>query len=1201
MKLILLNPSNMTLVLLELQQTVSLMLIRSGKVDLVLFKRYTRNSSYERNLNTSLSSVPPNIDTNGFYNASTGENPDRVNVIALCRADLQPSQCRDYVENATAEILKRCPNKKQAILWHEFCMVRYSDEAIFGTLANSPMEWGYSGENITNTDVFYRELNVLLNSLHDHAAFNSSPKKFAAATRDVNGSNRPLISAFEQCTPDITSEECRDCLNKSAQQIRECCEGARGVRILRPSCYLRFETDQDPFYNVSMVEPVFQPQTPPSRPPQPPGKQKNTSRTIIIVIIPIVLGLILALCIGIYLKTKKNHKPWEEVDLDEEISTVESLQYDFGTIRVATDNFSDANKLGQGGFGVVYKGKLPKGNEIAVKRVSHDSGQGDLEFKNENGSLDRFIFDSNNPCLDWEKRYIIISGVAKGLLYLHEDSRLRIIHRDLKASNVLLDEEMNPKISDFGMARLFVPNETQHSTSRIVGTYGYMAPEYVIHGHFSIKSDVYSFGVLILEIISGQKAYNFQNGEGMDDLISFVWKNWHQGTVANIIDPALRTSSGSMSDITRCIHIGLLCVQDNAADRPTMGSVVLMLSSFSLTLTVPSQPAFFMSDLFGSVKSQNYPCGENGTYMSNSTFSANLNTLLSSVSSNIDTNGFYNASMGEYADRVNAIALCRGDVQLDICRSCIYNATRSILQLCPYKKQATFRDPRNWCMLRYSDEYIFGTLVTFPDFYTWNTKNVSDPDDFFQDLTTLLNNLQSQAAYGGSLKKFAAANRTRPDSLTIYGLMQCTPDLPSEDCRDCLIQVSQVIPRCCNGKPRFGIFTPSCILQYDTSLFYNYTPQPPPALAPPPPPPPSVPVREAPILAPPGEKILDFYFGNDVNKTRTIIIKIVPIVVGLILAVCIGIVLRIRRQSKTKEIHETDNEISTVESLQYEFGTIRAATNSFSDANKLGQGGFGVVYKGKLPSRQEIAVKRLSMNSAQERSERLLVYEFIENGSLDRFIFDPIKRQYLDWDTRYKIIGGVAKGLLYLHDESQLRIIHRDLKASNVLIDGEMNPKISDFGMARLIVQDETQGSTNRIVGTYGYMAPEKCIMYRKSYTYNRSGKATHIIDPLLRTSDGSLCDILRCIHIGLLCVQENAADRPTMATIVLMLTSYSITLPIPSRPAFFVFSSLDPEISLFREQNSRPKEATESSKNRSSNSIDASVNDVTMSELYPR
>ncbi|XP_047973791.1 G-type lectin S-receptor-like serine/threonine-protein kinase RKS1 isoform X2 [Salvia hispanica] len=213
--------------------------------------------------------------------------------------------------------------------------------------------------------------------------------------------------------------------------------------------------------------------------------------------------------------------------------------FSLGSITASTNNFSITNKLGQGGFGPVYKGELANGQFVAVKRLSQKSRQGLEEFRNEmhliaklqhrnlvrifgccdekdemilvyeympNKSLDYFLFEpSQKDVIDWNKRIHIISGIAQGLMYLHQYSQLRIVHRDLKASNILLDAEMNPKISDFGLARIFGGNESQENTKRIVGTYGYMSPEYAMEGLFSVKSDVFAFGVLMLEIISGKK------------------------------------------------------------------------------------------------------------------------------------------------------------------------------------------------------------------------------------------------------------------------------------------------------------------------------------------------------------------------------------------------------------------------------------------------------------------------------------------------------------------------------------------------------------------------------------------------------------------------------------------------------------------------------------------------------------------------
>ncbi|KAF3600212.1 hypothetical protein F2Q69_00036931 [Brassica cretica] len=294
------------------------------------------------------------------------------------------------------------------------------------------------------------------------------------------------------------------------------------------------------------------------------------------------------------------------------------------TIETATNNFSLSNKLGQGGFGSVYKGKLQDGKEIAVKRLSSSSGQGKEEFMNEivlisklqhknlvrilgcciegeerlliyefmlNKSLDTFLLDSRKRLeIDWPKRFGIIQGIARGLLYLHRDSRLKVIHRDLKVSNILLDEKMTPKISDFGLARMFQGTEYQDNTRRVVGTLGYMAPEYAWTGTFSEKSDIYSFGVLLLEIISGEKISRFSYGAEGKTLLAYAWESWYENGGIDLLDKDVANSCQPL-EVKRCVQIGLLCVQHQPADRPNTLELLSLLTTTS-DLQSPEQPTF---------------------------------------------------------------------------------------------------------------------------------------------------------------------------------------------------------------------------------------------------------------------------------------------------------------------------------------------------------------------------------------------------------------------------------------------------------------------------------------------------------------------------------------------------------------------------------------------------------------------------------
>ncbi|XP_022753638.1 G-type lectin S-receptor-like serine/threonine-protein kinase At4g27290 [Durio zibethinus] len=352
-------------------------------------------------------------------------------------------------------------------------------------------------------------------------------------------------------------------------------------------------------------------------------------RLAVIIVVSVIAGILIA-CLG--------QLSWI-IGMECKNEDIEVHLFDLATLTAATDGFSPKKLIGAGGFGSVYKGSLCTGEDIAVKRLSKNSQQGLEEFKNEvvliaklqhrnlvrllgycihgeerilvyefmpNSSLDYFIFDQKRSALlPWKMRLDIIVGVARGLLYLHQDSRLQIIHRDLKTSNILLDHNLNAVISDFGLARTFGGAEDKARTNRVAGTYGYMSPEYAVDGEFSIKSDVFAFGVLLLEILNGKKNRSFTHPDHHHNLLGHAWLLWKKDRALELIDSCLENSYVP-SQVLRCIQLGLLCVQKFPKDRPVMSCVVSWLVNEKDKLPEPKQPGFFIERSYndGDAKSK---------------------------------------------------------------------------------------------------------------------------------------------------------------------------------------------------------------------------------------------------------------------------------------------------------------------------------------------------------------------------------------------------------------------------------------------------------------------------------------------------------------------------------------------------------------------------------------------------------------------
>ncbi|TVU38648.1 hypothetical protein EJB05_12032, partial [Eragrostis curvula] len=911
---------------------------------------YKQNSTYMSNLRSLAGALIGDAARLHSATGDSGEGLDRVYGAVLCRGDFTGPDCASRLREAFGAIAgdaacrsAPCALHRDVAIYTELFQLRFSDKDFLSGFSNAP-EW----VDITNPGTvphaaaaqFNELVTKLLSALADTAA--SQPNRCAAGEAPWSWSQAKerTVYGMAQCTRDMQPERCRSCLDGIIAERRQMIgAGKMGGAVFGKRCNLRYEIDLQ-FFNTTGNSEVL--------------SLRKTKDHAFLIIATVYSAAVLCTRLFFWLLSIRRKQKRRKINSTEQLENFEEVLtlwrtedagleftlYDISQIADATDNFSPNNILGEGGFGPVYKGVFPDGQVAAIKRLSARSRQGLVEFKNEiqviaklqhknlvrllgccihdeekmliyeyltNKSLDHFIFGTR-ASLKWKTRIRIIEGIAQGLLYLHNHSRLRIIHRDLKASNILLDSELNPKISDFGMARIFPSDATQATASRIVGTYSIKQHNNIPHRQ--------------------------------------AWGLWKDRRWNEVFDP----SSGGEYEpqkLKKCLTVALMCVQEKATNRPTMPDVVAMLNSDGITLPEPGQPAYTYVTLDVSV---------------------NINVLCS-----------------------------RNDITI------------------------------------------------------------------------------------------STANGRYP-----------LPQLPGTiSCLD--------IQWCHLGEAIFGA---PCTLRYET----------------------------------------DLQLLTDTGKTLSLNMS------GKEQAI-----LKLRRLSVVIQsvINLWRMEGGNLEFSQYDYSQLKEATDNFSDHNKLGQGGFGLVYKGRLSNGLNIAVKRLENCSLQGllefQSESQLIAK-LQHKNLVKLLVcqhvlidytcsaDNVKGQQLNWSKLLHIIDGIAQGLLYLHNYSRLCVVHRDLKASNILLDSEMNPKISDFGMARIFCSNMTESYTTRIAW--------------KLWSDGKWGELIY------SSPDIGHQEIERCIHVALLCVQERAEHRPDMEYVVTMLNNKDVSLPRPMQPAYFHVNPSKEEVS---------------------------------------
>ncbi|XP_027153104.1 cysteine-rich receptor-like protein kinase 2 isoform X2 [Coffea eugenioides] len=614
---------------------------------------------------------------------------------------------------------------------------------------------------------------------------------------------------------------------------------------------------------------------------------------------------------------------------------------------------------------------------------------------------------------------------------------------------------------------------------------------------------------------------------------------------------------------------------------PTIASLLLILVA---TMVLPDASV-------GDPRAQTveFMCGHQPEH-NTTLFVPNFVATMENISDQMRSKGFGVSITGKGPDTNYGLAQCYGDLSLLDCVLC-YAEARTVLPQCfPFNGGRIFLDG---CFMR-AENYSFFQEFKGPQDHAV-CGNRTRKSSTFQEAARRAVLQAATGAPNSNGYARAALQVSGTSNESAYVLADCWKTLNANSCRACLENASKSILGCLPWSEGRALNT-GCFMRYSDINFLN-------------------PIQ-----------------GSGRSRGTVVVIVVAAVSSAIVLAV--GAIIGAyfwknkRIQQKRKGSNDAEKLVKTLHdsSLNFKYSTLEKATGSFDEANKLGQGGFGTVYKGVLPDGREIAVKRLFFNNKHRAAdfynevniissvehknlvrllgcscsgpESLLVYEFLPNKSLDRFIFDANKGKALNWEKRFEIIIGTAEGLVYLHENTKCRIIHRDIKASNILLDSRLRSKIADFGLARSFQEDKSHIST-AIAGTLGYMAPEylahgqltdKADVYSfgvllleivsgrqnnrsKTTEYSDSlvtiawkhflqGKVEELFDPNLMLQNylnmNVRAEVLRVVHIGLLCTQEIPSLRPSMSTALPMLAKKDEQLPTPTNPPFIDESTME-------------------------------------------